>query len=236
MRAFATAAAFFAAVSTAVAQSNLIINTPTALYQCQPYLVTWGGGQGPYYVRVLPGGQLSASPIATLDSQPTSDNQFTWDVNIPAGTSITLTVTDSTGTTASTAPISVADGGSSSCLNVSGSSGLASSGSATNGQSTPASTSLLSSGSAASSAASSVSSSASSAMSSVSSMASSMSSSMMSSSSAASASQTSSAASRTASAASGTTPSSSTSPTSGAGKVVVPGFAGLAAVGVALFA
>jgi hypothetical protein len=93
-------------------------------------------------VRVLPGGQLSAAPLATLDSQPTSDTSYTWTVNIAAGTSITLTITDSTGATAATAPVTINQGGSG-CLNAQGSSGLASSGSATNGQSTPSATSLI---------------------------------------------------------------------------------------------
>ncbi|BGO98020.1 hypothetical protein NBRC10513v2_002020 [Rhodotorula toruloides] len=210
MRITTTLAALVAAAGSALAQSSLLINTPTALFQCQPYLVTWGGGQAPYFVRVLPGGQLSAAPLATLDQQPTSDTQYTWTVNIPAGTSITLTITDSTGATAATAPVTI-NQGASGCLNAQGSSGLASSGSATNGQSTPSSTSLVqsstgSASSAASSAASSVSTSASSAASSVQSSASSMSSASMASSSASMPSNT----------ASGSAPSQSSKPSSGA--------------------
>uniref|UniRef100_A0A0K3CQP1 Cell wall protein n=1 Tax=Rhodotorula toruloides TaxID=5286 RepID=A0A0K3CQP1_RHOTO len=192
MRITTTLAALVAAAGSALAQSSLLINTPTALFQCQPYLVTWGGGQAPYFVR------------------PTSDTQYTWTVNIPAGTSITLTITDSTGATAATAPVTI-NQGASGCLNAQGSSGLASSGSATNGQSTPSSTSLVqsstgSASSAASSAASSVSTSASSAASSVQSSASSMSSASMASSSASMPSNT----------ASGSAPSQSSKPSSGA--------------------
>ncbi|BGO89919.1 hypothetical protein NBRC10512_003758 [Rhodotorula toruloides] len=211
MRITTTVAALVAAAGSALAQSSLLINTPTALFQCQPYLVTWGGGQAPYFVRVLPGGQLSAAPLATLDQQPTSDTQYTWTVNIPAGTSITLTITDSTGATAATAPVTI-NQGASGCLNAQGSSGLASSGSATNGQSTPSSTSLVqsstgSASSAASSAASSVSTSASSAASSVQSSASSMSSASKASSSSAS---------MPSNTASGSAPSQSSKPSSGA--------------------
>ncbi|BGP30405.1 hypothetical protein JCM10296v2_002159 [Rhodotorula toruloides] len=188
MRITTTVAALVAAAGSALAQSK-----------CQPYLVTWAGGQAPYFVRVLPGGQLSAAPLATLDQQPTSDTQYTWTVNIPAGTSITLTITDSTGATAATAPVTI-NQGASGCLNAQGSSGLASSGSATNGQSTPSSTSLVQSSTG------SASSAASSAASSVQSSASSMS----------SASMTSSSASRPSNTASGSAPSQSSKPSSGA--------------------
>ncbi|TNY20835.1 hypothetical protein DMC30DRAFT_416572 [Rhodotorula diobovata] len=217
MRTFSVAA-FLAAVGTALAQSqSLLINTPTVLYQCQPYLLTWGGGSAPYYVRVVPGGSLSGPVLATLDEQPTSDTSFTWTVNIAAGTEITLTLTDSTGAQAATAPVTIQPGDDS-CLGVSSSSGLASSGSATNSQSAPSTTSIIESStgsaasSSASSAASSISSAASSSASSVSSMASSMSSSMS------SASQTSQSTSGS-NTASGTAPSQTASGDSGAGRV-----------------
>ncbi|GAA6048686.1 hypothetical protein JCM3770_002021 [Rhodotorula araucariae] len=231
MRSFSVAA-ILAAAGTALAQSSLVINTPTVLYQCQPYLLTWGGGSAPYYVRVLPGGQLSGAPLATLDEQPTTDTSFTWTVNIPQGTSITLTLTDSTGATASTAPVTIQPG-STTCLGVSSSAGLASSGSATAGQSTPSATSLIesSTGAASSSAASAASSVSSAASSSASAISSSVSSSSVAASS--SAASVASSVSRTAS---GSAPSASASGKSGAGRVAAGSALALVAGAIALAA
>lgn len=63
------------------------------------------GGQGPYYVRVLQGGTTS-DVIETLVAGQ-SQTSYTWDVNVAAGKSVTLSVTDATGQTAYTAQVSL---------------------------------------------------------------------------------------------------------------------------------
>ncbi|KAK4047529.1 hypothetical protein OIV83_005316 [Microbotryomycetes sp. JL201] len=225
-----------AAVASVVsAQGQLIINTPTALIQCQPYAVTWSGGDSSqYFVSVLPGGQGSAAAIETLGDQPTTATTYTWVVNIAAGTSVTLRVIDAAGAQALTAPVTIQQSSIDTCLGTSagGSSGSASA-------SAPAS-----SGSSAASAASSASSvvaSASSAASSVASSAASSASSVASSATTAITASSSAAASSAAGGnsmgmtASGSAPSPSTSPTSGAGIAKV-GVTGLALAGAAALA
>ncbi|GAA5912510.1 hypothetical protein JCM5296_000400 [Sporobolomyces johnsonii] len=216
MRTVSTVFVTLAAAASAMAQATLQINTPTALYTCEPYLVSWSGGTAPYYVRVVPGGELAGTPLGYLDSQPTTDTSYTWTVNIAADTSITLTITDSTGSTQATAPVTIQAGSSTSCIGSSSSSAVASSSAAS---SSAASSSAASSSAApATTASSSASSSASSVSSSASSVASSASSasSSVASSAASSASKTSSV-STTATGSTGAAASQTSS--SGAGKV-----------------
>lgn len=52
--------------------------------------------QSPYIITVLPAGQVSAAPLETLSSSATG-NSLTWNVNLPVGTSVTLQIRDSTG-------------------------------------------------------------------------------------------------------------------------------------------
>ncbi|KDE07321.1 hypothetical protein MVLG_02365 [Microbotryum lychnidis-dioicae p1A1 Lamole] len=111
-------------VSAALAQS-LLINTPTSLIECQPYAVTWSGGMAPYYVSVLPGGQLSATALTTLDEQPTTSTTYTWIVNIASGTTVTLKVLDSAGNSAFTAQVTIQAGSSNACLTASTTAGAA---------------------------------------------------------------------------------------------------------------
>lgn len=54
---------------------------------------------------ILPGGQPSASPLEDLGQQ--TGTSVTWLVNIAAGTSLGLTLRDSTGAVAQSAPFSV---------------------------------------------------------------------------------------------------------------------------------
>ncbi|SCV74244.1 BQ2448_6676 [Microbotryum intermedium] len=108
----------------------LTINTPTSLIECQPYAVTWSGGVSPYFISVLPGGQLSAPALATLGDQPTTATSYTWTVNIAAGTSITLKVLDSAGNPAYAAMVTIQPGSSTSCLSASTTTGAAGSASA----------------------------------------------------------------------------------------------------------
>ena len=58
-------------------------------------MLTFGGGQAPYFITVLPGGQPSATPLYSFPQ--TSQTSLSWTVNVPAGTSISLAIKDSTG-------------------------------------------------------------------------------------------------------------------------------------------
>ncbi|EGN99258.1 hypothetical protein SERLA73DRAFT_137520 [Serpula lacrymans var. lacrymans S7.3] len=100
-------------VAGAVAQS-FTINTPANVVECQPTLLQWSGGTGPYYLSILPGSSPGSAALEDLGQQ--SGTSVTWTCNIAAGTSIGLTLRDSTGATAQSAPFTV-NPGSSSCLN-----------------------------------------------------------------------------------------------------------------------
>ncbi|KAG8983007.1 hypothetical protein FRB94_008186 [Tulasnella sp. JGI-2019a] len=106
--------------------AQLTVNTPVSVVQCLPVLLNWNGGIAPYYVTVLPGGQPGAAPLESLSSG-TSGTSLTWNVDIAAGTEVTIGVRDSTGSVAYSALVTIQSGSSSSCLgNAGGSSASAS--------------------------------------------------------------------------------------------------------------
>ncbi|KAF5371859.1 hypothetical protein D9615_009566 [Tricholomella constricta] len=95
----------------------LTINTPTNVVQCQPILLTWADGEPPYFLSAIPGGQPSAAAIKTFPNQ--NGNTFTWNVDLPAGTSITLSLKDNTGVQAYSDIVEIKGGSDSSCVNTS---------------------------------------------------------------------------------------------------------------------
>ncbi|WWC88054.1 uncharacterized protein L201_002957 [Kwoniella dendrophila CBS 6074] len=95
---------------------GLTINTPASLVQCQPASISFSEGTAPYILAVIPGGQVSAAAIETLSSDLTTA-PYTWNVNLASGTSITLKLTDSTGTIAYSSPLTIQAGSSNACLN-----------------------------------------------------------------------------------------------------------------------
>ncbi|KAG5642584.1 hypothetical protein DXG03_002535 [Asterophora parasitica] len=88
---FATLAVIGLAASSAFAQGQLTINTP-----------------------ILPGNQPGAPALQSFGQ--VEGTSLTWTVNIAAGTSIGLTLRDSTGNTAQSAPFTVNAGGDTSCV------------------------------------------------------------------------------------------------------------------------
>ncbi|ORY76281.1 hypothetical protein BCR35DRAFT_305945 [Leucosporidium creatinivorum] len=93
----ASLVALSALVSQAYAAAASV-NTPTSLIQCQPYQLTWTEGEGgPYFLSVLPGGQASGTPIEQLGTFQEGTNSFTWTVNVPSGTSVTIQIVDKSG-------------------------------------------------------------------------------------------------------------------------------------------
>lgn len=124
------AKSFVALAVAATAVLGQQINTPASLVTCQPTLLSWTGGQAPYFLSIIPGGQASAAALKDLGTQ--NDNQETWTVDLAAGTSITVKLTDSTGNTVYSSPVTIGEGSSTSCVGaaVSGSSSAASGSSA----------------------------------------------------------------------------------------------------------
>lgn len=68
--------AILATVGSVIAQNLPVVNTPAALVQCQPASITFSGGQAPYFISVLPGGQISAAALEAFPQQTTSP--YTW--------------------------------------------------------------------------------------------------------------------------------------------------------------
>ncbi|WWD17373.1 hypothetical protein CI109_101814 [Kwoniella shandongensis] len=106
------------------ALAQLTVQTPAALIQCQPALLSWTGGSAPYFLAAIPGGQPSAAALKDFGQQ--SGNSITWTVDIASGTSITLKVTDSTGVVNYNQAVTIQAGSSSACLNAASSSAVSS--------------------------------------------------------------------------------------------------------------
>ncbi|OXH40429.1 hypothetical protein J008_01164 [Cryptococcus neoformans] len=147
-----TKAAIVVALAGTV-NAALSINTPASLIECQPASLSWtGGSSSPYYLAVLPGGQVSASAIENIDT--VDSTSYTWTVNIASGTNITIRVTDGGGNIAYSSPVVIQQGSSTSCLTSSSSSSATAAGGSSSGDSsasTTASGSSASSGSSSSS-------------------------------------------------------------------------------------
>ncbi|OJA12420.1 hypothetical protein AZE42_03389 [Rhizopogon vesiculosus] len=104
------------------ALAQLTINTPANVVECQPTLLSWSGGTAPYFLVgnfltrfILPGGSPTSASLENLGQQ--NSTSVTWICNIASGTSLGLTLVDSTGLTAQTAPFTVNPGSSTSCTN-----------------------------------------------------------------------------------------------------------------------
>ncbi|KAI0710000.1 hypothetical protein C8Q76DRAFT_740630 [Earliella scabrosa] len=92
---FITAATILSALVQVIMAQTLKINTLASVVQCEPVMFTWEGGAPPYYLSLVPGGQPQAQALEQFPVQ--NGNSFTWLVNLPAGTTITSTLRDSTG-------------------------------------------------------------------------------------------------------------------------------------------
>ncbi|CAL1716395.1 unnamed protein product [Somion occarium] len=92
---------------------------------------------------ILPGGQPGAQPLEQFTNL--EGNSFTWSTDQPAGTSIGLTIRDSTGATGSSAPFTINSGSDTSCLNASGSSSAGASSTSSSSDSASAGSSTSSS-------------------------------------------------------------------------------------------
>ncbi|KAF9645104.1 hypothetical protein BDM02DRAFT_3101865 [Thelephora ganbajun] len=88
---FSAAAAIL--LSLIPAALGLTINTPTNVVQCRD--LTWAAGTAPYFLSLLPAGQVSAPAIKTFPTQ--QGTELTWIVDLEANSSFTISLKDSTG-------------------------------------------------------------------------------------------------------------------------------------------
>ncbi|KAG1835241.1 hypothetical protein EV424DRAFT_1359723 [Suillus variegatus] len=127
---------FVALVSAVPVVFGLTINTPANVVECQPILFSWSGGQSPYYLTLVPGGQSMASPIKSFATQ--TGTSYTWNVDLQANTIFNIALKDSTGNVAYSDIVTIMPGSDTSCLNTTVDEGGSSSGSAVaSGTSTP---------------------------------------------------------------------------------------------------
>jgi len=110
-------------VSLVPAVLGLTINTPTNVVQCQPILLSWSDGQAPYFLSLIPPGQVSATAIKTFPTQ--EGTTLTWTVDLQANTNFNIALKDSTGQTAYSDIVTVQASSDNSCL-TSGSSNISS--------------------------------------------------------------------------------------------------------------
>lgn len=99
---------------SAIAQTLLTVQTPASLIQCEPALLAWSGGQGPYFIAAIPGGQSAAAALMNFGQH--NGTSLTWTVNVTAGTSVSLKITDATGATNYDQAVTVQAGSDTSCL------------------------------------------------------------------------------------------------------------------------
>jgi len=104
-----TRAAVFAV--GALASQGLIINTPANAIQCEPTQITWAGGVAPFSLTITDesSGATDIFPDLTGDS-------LTWFVDFPAGSEVGLSLKDSAGDLAQSAPFVINGGIHQQCL------------------------------------------------------------------------------------------------------------------------
>ncbi|AAW40819.1 hypothetical protein CNA02520 [Cryptococcus deneoformans JEC21] len=111
------ARAFILLTAVAGVLADLTVSSPATLIECQPALLSWSGGTAPYYLAIIPGGEASAASLKDFGEQ--SGTSLTWTVDIASGNSVSLKVTDSTGTINYSSPVTIQAGSSSSCVSTS---------------------------------------------------------------------------------------------------------------------
>lgn len=88
----------FVILATAIAGASaqaVMVNTPTSVVQCLPVQLSWSGGQPPYFLSLIPGGQPTGTPLEDLGQQ--TGTSFSWKADIAANTDVTVQIRDSTG-------------------------------------------------------------------------------------------------------------------------------------------
>ncbi|KAF9779333.1 hypothetical protein BJ322DRAFT_1113689 [Thelephora terrestris] len=67
-------------ISLAPAVLGLTVNAQGNAVQCQPLLLTWSDGTPPYFLTLIPAGQVSAPPLETFPTQ--TGNELAWVVDL----------------------------------------------------------------------------------------------------------------------------------------------------------
>ncbi|KAF9459582.1 hypothetical protein BDZ94DRAFT_1324652 [Collybia nuda] len=106
--------AMAAALATGALAQQFVLNTPSNVVVCEPILLTWSGGEAPYFLVVEPANKPNGPALRDLGTQ--TGTQFTWIVDIAAGTAISLSLRDSTGAILQSAPFTINSGPDTSCL------------------------------------------------------------------------------------------------------------------------
>jgi len=82
----------------------------------EPLTVLSPHRQAPYYVSVIPGGEPNGAVLKTLVDGGSS-TQYTWNVDLAAGTSITIQIKDASGSTNYSDKVTIGAGSDTSCVN-----------------------------------------------------------------------------------------------------------------------
>ncbi|WP_326844289.1 hypothetical protein OG458_39645 [Streptomyces sp. NBC_01281] len=103
----AAAAPGASAVATPAAE-YLSVNTPTNVIHGEPVTLSWSGGQGPYTLRVVPGGDPSGPALKEFPQ--VEGSSLEWTVDLPANESYALVVADASGSAAFSGSFTVSPG------------------------------------------------------------------------------------------------------------------------------
>ncbi|KAI0673181.1 hypothetical protein C8Q78DRAFT_990466 [Trametes maxima] len=86
----------FAIVASSVSAADpLVLNTPADAHQCIPTLITWSGGNGLFFLRVLSG--IERNPIQEFGGLPADQHSFLWQTNVASGSLVSLDLADDVG-------------------------------------------------------------------------------------------------------------------------------------------
>ncbi|KAH9900051.1 uncharacterized protein BXZ73DRAFT_111632 [Epithele typhae] len=88
------------AAMAAAASARFIINTPAQAPQCSDTLVTWEGGVAPYDLMYV----LRTFQRAFFNL---TGHSFVWEVDLNAGSVVTLVLEDATGAETQSAPVTI---------------------------------------------------------------------------------------------------------------------------------
>ncbi|KAF8149902.1 hypothetical protein B0H34DRAFT_678849 [Crassisporium funariophilum] len=113
MKSFFASLALIATLATS-ATAQFTINSLANVVVCQPSLITWTGGNPPYFLSILPGDQPTAPALLDLGQQ--NGTSVTWRANLPVGTTGFLQLRDNTGTIAQSGKFTVLTGSDISCV------------------------------------------------------------------------------------------------------------------------
>ncbi|KAM0789104.1 hypothetical protein ACM66B_003160 [Microbotryomycetes sp. NB124-2] len=93
------------------------IDSPPSIVACLPTRLTFGGGTPPYYISIVPAGDVGASPLVTLP--PQTGTSYSWPADVEAGSNVTFVIRDSEGILNFSSPVTVQPGPEDACSSMS---------------------------------------------------------------------------------------------------------------------